>query len=398
MDTRKFDIRGPLNADDCKVIAALEFPETINPYLELDGNEAPEDIGTQEAKIRKLQEHDPRARKVINWMYISKLSRDVQGKPKSTQERLEAAYEMTHALMTDAYVDSILERITARLGNRHDKNCTVYIPQRVAKNLMGNGEIDKSVNILEAVYVLELTAALNKKIEAGWRSKDGKVPKIRFTTGEEKQRFIIGTTKPGNRTVFGVFERIFGQKKYDFGRFKRGDLVWIADDHVQSGGTSLTRLNGLRDRGAEVLGMSSLTALPESKDLCILPEVQSALRKAAQISAKLSGITEEKGVKALKDTLALTGMKFETLTNREALSLMALLLEPGRRVTLSSGDTVLTDDLFRTACAAAGYKENLDLSSDALTFTFRRPLMTLATMQEKLDELISRIVVKGRAR
>lgn len=147
-----------------------------------------------------------------------------------------------------------------------------------------------------------------------------------------------------------LLERILKQPLFDFmfaahelpadsKIIRPGDAIILTDDCVQAGGTFLAWFHALKERGAHVLGFVALSTIPESSNLQAASAVlkgrdQMMLFTLENYLDSVPGADQASTLnafdKGLDILLAKVGLSWETLSNREALSLMAFFID-GRK-------------------------------------------------------------------
>jgi hypothetical protein len=109
------------------------------------------------------------------------------------------------------------------------------------------------------------------------------------------------------------------QEYYDTSTISEGDYVVLVDEHVDER-TVRNMASAVHASGAHVLAAAALTADPFS--------AHSEVGLAPDISTLLNTVLHENGKKEIQARLQDIGNSFETLTNREAMVLIAHLIDP----------------------------------------------------------------------
>lgn len=141
----------------------------------------------------------------------------------------------------------------------------------------------------------------------------------------------VGKTYEANRTTASASERILTQPIYKYepppgpeGTLKNQDVLLI-DDHINAGGVSSTVYAfATHEEGANVVAITSMSSHPHLKDISIekTPEIRDELLK--QIG--------EDYVSEFNKTLGKVGLSIDTLSIREALTLLARLMPKEQEV------------------------------------------------------------------
>lgn len=134
----------------------------------------------------------------------------------------------------------------------------------------------------------------------------------------------VGKTYEANRTTASASERILTQPIYKYDphqdqrNFKNQDVLLI-DDHINAGGVSSTVYAfATHEEGANVVGITSMSSHPHLKDISI--------EKTPEIRAELVKQIGEDYVSEFNETLGKVGLSIDTLSIREALTLLARLM------------------------------------------------------------------------
>jgi len=200
---------------------------------------------------------------------------------------------------------------------------TVYIPTIVREKRENDPEIpgEISKNALATVYALELAQALEKV------SRE-KGDKVSFMSSPQKRMLRLDSDIRLPRREADIFQRFSRQNVYTARHFKSGDLVIIADDHVEQGASIKSQIDTLEQHGASVVGIASFGALKESLNLCPNadePFIAQMLYHNKRIKKDDRTIQEMKI--ELEAALNLSGLSLDSLTSRELLSLISLFVD-----------------------------------------------------------------------
>ncbi len=209
------------------------------------------------------------------------------------------------------YIQDLYDHVLKQIdfSNAMDKPVTVHLV-RPGRDLLA---ADATINFLSLAAQAEVTDSLN------YLAKIHKVTeKIRFS--DERSLPVLSRTARSNASPLG---RIVQQGFYDPSGFHSGDWVVIVDDHSQAGATILSMASALREKGAHVLAAITPTVHPFSKNLMMSPAVKHQLHSTLQ---------EWDPHHQLAQKLKSYGMPLETLTNHEAMIIIAYATEPKNRV------------------------------------------------------------------
>ncbi|MES2830641.1 MAG: HAD hydrolase-like protein [Pseudomonadota bacterium] len=222
-----------------------------------------------------------------------------------------------------ATIDDYLS-VTADAGHFIRKLHTHVIEQLEPKFLATGGEIhlvrptrdhyayDATLNFFAFCTQTELAASLNAHELAAAKSEN-RTP-ITFTD----YKSCVGLSRTA-RTEATPIGRLVQQPYFTTDDIAPGDKVVIADDHAQAGGCLLTMASALKEAGAQLLGAITLTAHPYCTNLVLNKQVSAHLHKVL-------GEWDPQG-KVLR-TLSAMGLPPDTLTNAEAMILIAYATDP----------------------------------------------------------------------
>lgn len=133
------------------------------------------------------------------------------------------------------------------------------------------------------------------------------------------------------RTESNPLERLVRQPYVDENTqlSMRGKKIILLDDHVQAGGTFATFYALIKQLGdnTSLIGMNALTIHPTATDLRVSGRILKALHSACASDKDQEG----KRILGLDMILSKVGLSIETLTNREALYLIGMLLDGGNQ-------------------------------------------------------------------
>ncbi len=278
----------------------------------------------------------------------------------SSEEQFEAAHRVVKELLTESVINKLVGNITGKIsekrnsfGKQDNPDCiTVYIPCVVKDSAI------KIPNVLPIAMAHKLTERLNSIFQRD----DLRHLNVHFDDGSSQEKFIICmkapraiehhsgadkgklTIKPatGNEGIASLrraegdlLTRLTLQPFYYSLGFKKGDMVILADDHVQTGASLVGQYNAFRERGVEIVGMIALATMPEASNIqpsdAVLEGIDQAITRAADQSG-LSPTSDKKSLKqeykhGIEEGLAKIGLSIPTLTNREALTVIAYILD-----------------------------------------------------------------------
>jgi phosphoglycolate phosphatase-like HAD superfamily hydrolase len=171
---------------------------------------------------------------------------------------------------------------------------------------------ESGLNFLTFCEQTELARTLNT-LEAEAARREGRPP-IRFT--DNKTMISVTRTARTESTPIG---RLVQQPFFSTVELRPGDQVVIADDHVETGGAVRAMEAAARSAGADVLAVATMSAHPFS------PQLQMSAEVGALLDRTMASWDPDHLV---MNRLAKLGLLRHTLTNSEALILIACATDP----------------------------------------------------------------------
>jgi phosphoglycolate phosphatase-like HAD superfamily hydrolase len=171
---------------------------------------------------------------------------------------------------------------------------------------------DATLNFLTFCTQTEMARTLNAIEQQA--AQQAKRPPIEFT--DHKSCITLSRTA---RTEASPIGRLVQQAYFVTDEIAPGDQVVIVDDHVQAGSSLLSMAAALQEARANLLGLCTLTTHPYSTTLELNAELKEHL---------LRTMTQWDPDNQVLNELATMGMPVDTLTNAEALILIAYATNP----------------------------------------------------------------------
>ena len=203
-------------------------------------------------------------------------------------------------------------------------------------------------------------------------------------------------TVQARRTESNGLSRVFQQPIFDCRAFKQGDVVILTDDCAQSCSALITCDQALRNRGVNVVAYAALSSLPESRNLRAAPSVIDKFDEAIAFAAsnhveKMPGSdysnAYEEFQRSVNHIFGLIGLSKETLSNREALTIMAFFIDGTKAGQL---------DWFNSVAFIAGADPELpDRDDQSPFFQARRPFMSPNELAVMVDRQVPKYCVSG---
>ncbi len=218
------------------------------------------------------------------------------------ESRIKAAQEVVYELISDAHVQELAEHIYESVQDRDDKK--VFM---LRNSVMKEGQV--SYNFLSPTYDYILIEALLNKLDD--------------IDPDHNIEFEMATALRLNdtrRVYSNPMQRLARQAYMDTEDLQqmRGKNVLIADEHVQSGAMVMTIYSLLKklDGNTNIMGVTTLTSHPTMHNLTPSKDVDDMLRD------NLS----ESDYDDLEQTLNRLGLGYDTITAREGLYVLALVM------------------------------------------------------------------------
>lgn len=365
-----------------------------------------------------LGEHSaytPEEEALHNLRWIAKRAQNLDGTGHYTrEEQMEAAYEVVDQLLTPAMLDELtsrtVEAVKARRAKGQQDEIVVHLPHRVVnppkpiENMLSvayNYELANRMNVIFAEKHPELNVRFDStdrllsglSIEKSEQLEAAGDVEVIGLTGNDPKKTVQAGRSTGN-----LLERIAKQPIFDYSSFKLGDMVIITDDHVQGGGTFVTWYHALKERGVEPIAFTVLSTMPESRNMQPHPDIHQDMEKAltsaldsycAAYPSADRACMEQKFHSTLDKTLQKVGISVGTLSNREALTLMAYLIDG-------------TNDKQVAWFKEIAPKYGADLSiverkDESLTAQASEPSVSPMQLMDRMEILIPKYTTRERA-
>jgi phosphoglycolate phosphatase-like HAD superfamily hydrolase len=221
---------------------------------------------------------------------------------------------------------------------------------------------DATMNFLTFCTQTEIARTLNHIEQQA--AQQAKRPPIEFT--DYKSCITISRTA---RTESSPIGRLVQQGYFATDEIAQGDQVILVDDHVQVGGSILAMAAAAKEAGANVLGLCALTTHPHSISLAMREDVKNHL-----LHTMKQWDPENKVLKELSNM----GMPINTLTNAEALILIAYATNPHDEHAIRTFNAI-EQSLTNHQHVMEGEHDSLKPILDAIPST---PEMILADIQK----------------
>tara|TARA_B100001989_G_scaffold229266_1_gene186566 strand:+ start:1380 stop:2585 length:1206 start_codon:yes stop_codon:yes gene_type:complete len=224
------------------------------------------------------------------------------------EDRIIAAKWVVDQLLTDQHVRELAEHIHDSLKGRKDQSVVIL------RNQVAQGA-DISYNFLSPTYDQVLIDRLDNYFAENYP--------------EDQVNFEMKTALRLNDTLrvySGPIGRLARLPFIDLEDLKPkvdGKMILVADEHIQAAGMASTLYSLSKQLGGEVIGVTTLTSHPTTKSLKLSGDVCNMVLEYADKSSQ----DNMNGSDLLEDTLNSLGLSIETITNREGLYILALLMD-----------------------------------------------------------------------
>jgi beta-phosphoglucomutase-like phosphatase (HAD superfamily)/adenine/guanine phosphoribosyltransferase-like PRPP-binding protein len=287
--------------------------------------------------------------------------------PFSKEEQLAACDKVLHGFtasdgtkiegfLRPLMIERLAEQVDRYVAGRWKRNAganediTIHLPSRtvIPKKKVEN-ELAAATNI-----------AITRGLSAYFRDRPIPNQKLRFCEtdrvliGETLQLVVDGEEKlegaricslsghdpnktaQAGRTEGNGLSRIVRQPLFNYSTFCAGDAVILTDDCTQAGSTFITWGQALKKRGVDVVAYAALSSLPESRNLLASQEVidgfEQAMAFAVSNQVERSASADPIRIatefrRSLDHLLTVVGLSKETLSTREALTVMAFFVD-----------------------------------------------------------------------
>ena len=221
-------------------------------------------------------------------------------------DRIRAALWVVDQLLTDDHVQELAEHLYEQLDGRKNKTINILRNQVAEAG-------DVSYNFLSPTYDEILIEKLDDYFKENYPEDN-----VRF---DMKTALRLNDTLRVYSTPVERLARLPFIDTDDLMPKVDGEMILIADEHVQSAGMSSTLFSLSKELGGEVLGITTLTSHPTTQDISLSPEVRDMVIDYANHT------TDQDGAEVLENTLNTLGLSLDTITNREGLYILALLMD-----------------------------------------------------------------------
>lgn len=255
-------------------------------------------------------------------------------------DRLEAAKRVIDALLTEEMVNKIGERIRSKISSIPPRDeYVIHVPfintqsGRERKNVLGTAFTIELCNSLDAYCKKHLPGKKVKFVNEPMLINlaiSSAYPDIQLDSGQKP----IDTFDSGRSTA-SMIGRLVKLPLFEANNFKPGDMVILTDDHAQTAGTMLCRWNAVEDAGADVIAITTLSKAPETDNLQPHPELGKIIDEAiryniSQFEGSANPVKYAQAHKKIETLFKKMGISYETMTNREAMIIIAHLTEPSK--------------------------------------------------------------------
>ncbi|MCS5708833.1 hypothetical protein CC99x_007935 [Candidatus Berkiella cookevillensis] len=224
---------------------------------------------------------------------------------KDMKFRLDAAYKVLDALMDPKDIEKLLDQSIKNYKPEFGNEIAIVRP------IKDYDKAGTNYNILTNMYSQMLVRELNKL-------KETKYPELSGVSFVDEPVMTLTAT---SRTDATAYERILKQPFFEVADLAGRNIV-INDDHVNAGGFTATLYAASQNLNANILAVSALTTHPHTDNLAPDPSVLDAIRQYTHEAEP-----DIDGYQRLNTALMQVGLTMEALTNREALTVLAIVMD-----------------------------------------------------------------------
>lgn len=274
-------------------------------------------------------------------------------------DRIKAAQWVVDQLLSDQHVGELAEHIHDTLDGRKNQTITI-LRNQVAE--AGN----VSYNFLSPTYDEILIEKLLDYFEENYPEDQVNFDMQLALRLNDTLRVYSGPVERLARLPFIDTDDLI--PKVD------DKLILIADEHVQSAGMTTTLFSLAKQLGAEVIGVTTLTSHPTTQDISLSPEVRDTVIDYADDSS-------DEGAEILEDTLNSLGLSLDTISNREGLYILALLMD--------GEDKAQFDEFLQLERSLAQGHDVVEGVEDNVRRALTEPVLTVEDLKSKIDNLVA---------
>jgi len=345
---------------EANLACAAWTPAIISPLQPLhlfakDGMDSPASLPWQKLFIQQV--HDIR---FCHLRHIAKKGKDLDGtkhfdahfKPPDdphTIERIAAAQEVLDPQLIAAQAHKLLMQAQP-VGDK----LTFHMlrPMKDYKNT------ETSYNVLTVVYARMLHLALEAEAKVQF-------PGVEMNIKDTTAMMVTHN----DRTNATAFERLVHQPLFALPGHLQNENVIIVDDHVNGGGFLMTLSAQLHDAKANIMGIATFSRHAHAATLEIDPAITEALCEVTRVDKKEWNLL-----------LAPFGLSLDTLTSREALTFLALVMDsdnPDHVIQFNYFDAKLSGNI-RTVAG----------KDDDLHAVLSKPPLTVEDIRQDMEKML----------
>jgi beta-phosphoglucomutase-like phosphatase (HAD superfamily) len=345
-----------------------------------------------------------------NERWIAKRGKNLDGSGNySPEEKLKSGLYVVQTLLTDDMINRIADKAYAAAKEKREKGypesetIIIHLPHiGGSQNMLRIGMLhvlqEKLNEIFDHKYpdlnvsfkdASDRTSPIFNVLSIAESLAQYDIDDIKPLSGHDAQASLTIKRSTGN-----LMERMAKQAIFNFKNFQPGDLVILADDHVQTGSTFITLYQQLVEAGVQIVALTSLATMPESTNLQAHQDVLNDLQVAtdyaitnyvedfpSETEYNIRPIFEE----AANASLSIVGLSKESLSNREALTLMATMIEGTKEDQI---------EWFKGVMDKYGCDSSVpERKGDSIIYQAQQKFKTPVQIRDSIDKLIPRFIV-----
>ncbi len=366
----RFHIRSPYNElDQTKVFSSHYCSEKPNRDLLTGSSVQLQELRTEEGHLDYSQ-LEPNERTIHFLRQYAKKGKypdasyvidpTFNASEEIIEDRIRAAKWVVDQLLSDEHVSELAEHLHERLNGRENQTITILRNQVAEAG-------DVSYNFLSPTYDEILIEKLKDYFKNNYDEDNVKFDMEVALRLNDTLRVFSGPVERLARLPFIDTEDL--SSKVD------GKLILIADEHVQSAGMTTTLFSLSKQLGGEVLGLTTLTLPPTTQDISLSPEVHDKVIDYANLHYN------DDGAEVLEDTLNTLGLSLDTITNREGLYILALLMD--------GEDQEQFEEFLDLEKRLAQGNEVIEGVEDNVRRALTEAVLTVDELKSQIDNLVS---------
>ncbi|HEU5046653.1 MAG TPA: hypothetical protein VFT64_02300 [Rickettsiales bacterium] len=230
--------------------------------------------------------------------------------------RMLASRLVVDSWLNTESLDAIIDNVLSKTNGTFSSQLPAVV--HIASPVKDTTRPGVNINYMALTYGIEITERLNQRLE-----ERGLESQIVFRN-DRPMISLVSDRVP--RTTAGIVSRLTSHPVFDPSEFHPGDMVLLADEHIQAGGVAWALHNIGNSVPIDIIGYAALSSHNLCQDLRISPPILTALDAALEKCADHFNQDAGKYKNDLDRSLSLVGLSRQTITNMEALYIIAMLI------------------------------------------------------------------------